>query len=127
MNSTCRSSPESSRRAFTLCPISCRSLARWGITPGIGPLLVIDWAPSEAEDDRVLYVFDGGQLSPGELAGIKLASDELLAAEFRLVDNLNEAVDPQTRAPRQGSDHGQNRGAPHVSGARSAATGIGTV
>ncbi|QRX92262.1 NUDIX domain-containing protein [Streptomyces noursei] len=66
-----------------------------GITPTIGALLVIDWAPSEAEGDKVLYVFDGGQLHPNELAGIKLAPDELLAAEFRPADDLDELLIPR--------------------------------
>ncbi|MYT31256.1 MULTISPECIES: NUDIX hydrolase [unclassified Streptomyces] len=66
-----------------------------GITPDIGPLLVIDWAPSEAEGDKVLYVFDGGQLQPNELDGIKLAPDELLAAEFRPASHLDELLIPR--------------------------------
>ncbi|MER6048434.1 NUDIX hydrolase [Streptomyces sp. NPDC001793] len=66
-----------------------------GITPAIGALLVIDWAPSEAEGDKVLYVFDGGQLHPNELAGIKLAPDELLAAEFHPADGLDELLIPR--------------------------------
>ncbi|MFH8559178.1 MULTISPECIES: NUDIX domain-containing protein [Streptomyces] len=63
-----------------------------GITPVIGPLLVVDWAPSEAEGDKVLYVFDGGQLHSEEMAGIKLASDELLAAEFHPADDIDELL-----------------------------------
>ncbi|MFD7101746.1 NUDIX domain-containing protein [Streptomyces celluloflavus] len=66
-----------------------------GITPGIGPLLVVDWAPSEAEGDKVLYVFDGGLLHPEELARIKLAPDELLAAEFHPADKLGELLIPR--------------------------------
>ncbi|MFI1303924.1 NUDIX domain-containing protein [Streptomyces sioyaensis] len=66
-----------------------------GITPGIGPLLVIDWAPSEAEGDKVLYVFDGGQLHPDDVDGIKLAPDELLAAEFHPAEALDELLIPR--------------------------------
>ncbi|MFJ9466871.1 NUDIX domain-containing protein [Streptomyces caniferus] len=44
-----------------------------GISPAIGPLLVIDWAPSEAEGDKGLYVFDDGQLRPKQVTEIKLA------------------------------------------------------
>ncbi|MFI1431644.1 NUDIX domain-containing protein [Streptomyces lydicus] len=65
------------------------------ITPSIGPLLVIDWAPSDAEGDKVLYVFDGGQLSPEELAEIKLAPDELLAAEFHPAADLDQLLIPR--------------------------------
>ncbi|WP_274914698.1 NUDIX domain-containing protein [Streptomyces sp. WZ-12] len=66
-----------------------------GITPAIGPLLVVDWAPSEAEGDKVLYVFDGGQLCPEQLARINPASDELLAAEFHHADKLDELLIPR--------------------------------
>ncbi|ARF59598.1 NUDIX domain-containing protein [Streptomyces gilvosporeus] len=66
-----------------------------GITPGIGPLLVVDWAPSEAEGDKVLYVFDGGQLAPDELFEIKLPPDELLAAKFHPADDLDELLIPR--------------------------------
>ncbi|MEV0368281.1 NUDIX hydrolase [Streptomyces sp. NPDC050636] len=66
-----------------------------GLTPAIGPLLVIDWAPSDAEGDKVLYVFDGGQLGPDEVAAIKLAPDELLAAEFHPAESLDQLLIPR--------------------------------
>ncbi len=66
-----------------------------GITPTIGPLLVTDWAPSPAEGDKVLYVFDGGELSADEAASIKLASDELLAAQFHPVAALDQLLIPR--------------------------------
>ncbi|MFH8582965.1 NUDIX domain-containing protein [Streptomyces celluloflavus] len=66
-----------------------------GITPVIGPLLVVDWAPSEAEGDKVLYVFDGGRLPPEELANVKLATEEVLAAEFHPVDAADELLIPR--------------------------------
>ncbi|MFE7118354.1 NUDIX domain-containing protein [Streptomyces sp. NPDC057654] len=66
-----------------------------GITPPIGSLLVIDWAPSPAEGDKVLYVFDGGELTPDAAASIKLASDELLAAEFHPVADLDQLLIPR--------------------------------
>lgn len=33
-----------------------------GITPAIGDLLVIDWAPHPDEGDKLLFVYDGGVL-----------------------------------------------------------------
>ncbi|MFK0289137.1 NUDIX domain-containing protein [Streptomyces sp. NPDC090442] len=66
-----------------------------GITPGIGPLLVVDWAPSEAEGDKVLYVFDGGQLRPEQFAEIKLDPGELLAAEFQPAGDLEGLLIPR--------------------------------
>ncbi|UNZ18508.1 NUDIX hydrolase [Streptomyces sp. 891-h] len=66
-----------------------------GITPPIGSLLVIDWAPNPTEGDKVLYVFDGGHLSPDAAASIKLAPDELLAAEFHPVEDLDQLLIPR--------------------------------
>ncbi|GAA0452219.1 NUDIX domain-containing protein [Streptomyces stramineus] len=66
-----------------------------GISPTIGPLLVADWAPSEAEGDKVLYIFDGGRLQPGELNAIKLAPDELLEAHFHPAKTLDELLIPR--------------------------------
>ncbi|MES4902430.1 MULTISPECIES: NUDIX hydrolase [unclassified Streptomyces] len=66
-----------------------------GITPPIGSLLVVDWAPNAAEGDKVLYLFDGGELSPGAAASIKLASDELLAAEFHTAEDLDQLLIPR--------------------------------
>jgi hypothetical protein len=53
---------------------------------------VVDWAPSPAEGDKVLYVFDGGQLPQAEVGAIKLASSELLGAEFHPVAALDELL-----------------------------------
>ncbi|KOG91878.1 NUDIX domain-containing protein [Streptomyces varsoviensis] len=66
-----------------------------GLTPAIGQLLVIDWAPSPAEGDKVLYVFDGGELTPDATASIKLDSDELLAAEFHSAEDLDQLLIPR--------------------------------
>ncbi|MCC3779121.1 NUDIX hydrolase [Streptomyces sp. UNOB3_S3] len=66
-----------------------------GITPTIGPLLIVDWAPNEAEGDKVLYVFDGGELLSDQVSAIELAPDELLAAEFHPVDAVDELLIPR--------------------------------
>ncbi|MFE2440810.1 NUDIX domain-containing protein [Streptomyces sp. NPDC059426] len=66
-----------------------------GITPPIGALLVVDWAPNEAEGDKVLYLFDGGEMSSNTAATIKLASAELLAAEFHAVEDLDQLLIPR--------------------------------
>lgn len=54
-----------------------------GITPPIGPLLVVDWAPAEKEGDKLLFIFAGGVLSADQLAAIRLQADELRSYEFR--------------------------------------------
>src|SRR5439155_22289248 len=33
-----------------------------GLTPSIGRLLVVDWAPHPDEGDKLLFIFDGGEL-----------------------------------------------------------------
>ncbi len=66
-----------------------------GISPAIGPLLVVDWAPNEAEGDKVLFVFDGGQLGEVETKAIKPASNELLAAEFHPAEAVEELLIPR--------------------------------
>ncbi|MEU9155377.1 NUDIX hydrolase [Streptomyces sp. NPDC048417] len=66
-----------------------------GITPPIGILLAVDWAPSDAEGDKVLYVFDGGELTREDFASIKVAPDELLTAEFFPSEQLDELLVPR--------------------------------
>jgi 8-oxo-dGTP diphosphatase len=43
----------------------------------VGELLVVDWAPSEREGDKVLFVFDGGELSEEQLAVIRVDGVEI--------------------------------------------------
>ncbi|WP_371652611.1 MULTISPECIES: NUDIX domain-containing protein [unclassified Streptomyces] len=66
-----------------------------GIRPDIGPLLVVDWAPSPTEGDKVLYVFDGGELSEQASASIKLSPDELLAAAFHPTKDVDQLLIPR--------------------------------
>ncbi|MFJ5560908.1 NUDIX domain-containing protein [Streptomyces sp. NPDC093250] len=61
-----------------------------GITPPIGRLLAVDWAPNEAEGDKVLYLFDGGQLSREQLASIALQPEELKNFEFLTPEQITE-------------------------------------
>lgn len=53
-----------------------------GITPPIGRLLAVDWAPSDAEGDKVLYIFDGGHLTEEQLANVRLQPEELVSFKF---------------------------------------------
>ncbi|MFJ8230482.1 NUDIX domain-containing protein [Streptomyces sp. NPDC094448] len=66
-----------------------------GITPDIGHLLVVDWAPSPAEGDKTLYIFDGGELGPGDTTSIRPAPQELLAAEFQSTNALDQLLIPR--------------------------------
>ncbi|MEU1594517.1 NUDIX hydrolase [Streptomyces sp. NPDC005708] len=53
-----------------------------GLTLTLGRLLAVDWAPNATEGDKVLYLFDGGQLSSEVVAGIRPQAEELRAVRF---------------------------------------------
>ncbi|MEW2577170.1 NUDIX hydrolase [Streptomyces syringium] len=76
---------------------ACRREVReeLGIAPAIGSLLVVDWAPNDAEGDKVLYVFNGGELQPEDVSAIKLDAAELLAAEFHPTEAVDQLLIPR--------------------------------
>lgn len=59
-----------------------------GITPAIGRLLAVDWAPSETEGDKVLFVFDGGVLTAHDRGKITLDPREISGYAFHAVDQV---------------------------------------
>lgn len=66
-----------------------------GITPPMGSLLAVDWAPNDAEGDKVLYLFDGGELTPEALAGVTLQADELESFAYVAPDEIAERTIPR--------------------------------
>ncbi|MFH8495339.1 NUDIX domain-containing protein [Streptomyces coeruleorubidus] len=66
-----------------------------GITPPLGRLLAVDWAPNEAEGDKVLYLFDGGQLGQDDLARISLQAEELKSFAFFTPEQISEHTIPR--------------------------------
>ncbi|WP_329174934.1 NUDIX hydrolase [Streptomyces decoyicus] len=65
------------------------------ISPDIGRLLAVDWAPNPAEGDKVLYLFDGGVL-PAELRGrIQLQAAEIGAYDFHPLDAVADLTIPR--------------------------------
>lgn len=54
------------------------------IRPTIGRLLVADWAPSDRDGDKILFIFNGGLLTDDQQTAIKLQPTEL--SEFRYID-----------------------------------------
>ncbi|MFD7393853.1 NUDIX domain-containing protein [Streptomyces virginiae] len=66
-----------------------------GITPGIGRLLAVDWAPSPAEGDKVLYIFDGGTLSPELERAIMLETTEIRAYAYYSLDTVDSLTIPR--------------------------------
>lgn len=60
-----------------------------GFEAKIGELLVVDWAPHPVEGDKLLFVFEGGEV-PGELR--PAAPDEIELVRFWAPDDLREAL-----------------------------------
>lgn len=90
-----------------------------GIAPPVGRLLVVDWAPHPKEGDKVLYIFDGDELAPGDLAALRLDPAELAEYAFHTVEEATGVLVPRlarrvaaaVRAHREGLtlylEHGQ--------------------
>lgn len=53
-----------------------------GIEPAIGDLLVVDWAPVDGEGDKLLFVFNGGQLSTENTNAMVLQSEEIAETAY---------------------------------------------
>ncbi|MFV2195677.1 NUDIX domain-containing protein [Nocardiopsis sp. LOL_012] len=66
-----------------------------GITPSIGRLLVVDWAPNPSEGDKQLFVFDGGVLAREWLDKIVLGPSELTGYDFYAVDTVESITIPR--------------------------------
>jgi 8-oxo-dGTP diphosphatase len=66
-----------------------------GIRPRIGDLLVADWAPSEAEGDKILFVFDGGQIDHWVAERIVLPAAELSDWRFHNEGDLSATLIPR--------------------------------
>jgi 8-oxo-dGTP diphosphatase len=60
------------------------------VTRGAGRLLVVDWAPHPAEGDKLLFVFDGGILSPHEISLLRPDAVEISEARFWHAEMLDE-------------------------------------
>lgn len=84
----------------------------------ISTLLAVDWAPSEREGDKILFVFDGGDLPADLLADIRLEAAELDVWDFhspagflslmpdRLARRLKHAVDARRAGTPVYLEHG---------------------
>lgn len=55
-------------------------------------LLVLDWAPHPNEGDKLLIIFDGGELNQAALDKINFTDDELSAAQFFTPEELADAL-----------------------------------
>jgi 8-oxo-dGTP diphosphatase len=59
-----------------------------GLHRAPGRLLVVDWAPHPEEGDKLLFVFDGGTLTPAEVDTLHLDADEIAEARFWSAEHL---------------------------------------
>ncbi|MGV9968952.1 NUDIX domain-containing protein [Streptomyces olivaceus] len=66
-----------------------------GIVPPVRRLLAVDWAPNDAEGDKVLYLFDGGQLSPALTSRIELQANELRSFRFVSLADVEKRTIPR--------------------------------
>ena len=92
-----------------------------GIKPPIGRLLVADWAPHPDEGDKILFVFDGGQLTPEHIAQIQLDPAEIAEIAYHdpaligqlLIPRLARRIAASIRAHSAGQtiylEHGKFR------------------
>ncbi|MBV9853117.1 MAG: NUDIX hydrolase [Streptosporangiaceae bacterium] len=65
-----------------------------GLNKTVVRLLVHDWAPSDAEGDKILYVFDCGKLGEDE-SHIRLEGTEIDMTAWVLVNDLARYVIPR--------------------------------
>jgi 8-oxo-dGTP pyrophosphatase MutT (NUDIX family) len=67
-----------------------------GFVPLVGGLLCVDWVPpSPPWDGGLMFLFDGGVLSPEQIAGIRLPAGELERFEFVPVEELERVLVPR--------------------------------
>jgi ADP-ribose pyrophosphatase YjhB (NUDIX family) len=70
-------------------------LEELGIAPPLGRLLVVDWAPSDLEGDKLLFLFDGGRLDQDTTDRIRLATNELERSAHVDPGNLADHLAPR--------------------------------
>ncbi|MGW2788178.1 hypothetical protein ACWC3X_44760 [Streptomyces populi] len=83
-----------------------------GITPRLGRLLAVDWAPNGAEGDKVLYLFDGGELAQETVEGIRLQAEELKAVRFIPSDEIADRTIPRLARRIMAAIEARAEGAP---------------
>ncbi|MFG1883779.1 NUDIX domain-containing protein [Micromonospora sp. NPDC049102] len=66
-----------------------------GLTPAVGPMLVVDWAPAEHEGDKLLFIFDGGSLGTEQERDIRFADGELTEWRYVSAESLEQHGPPR--------------------------------
>jgi 8-oxo-dGTP pyrophosphatase MutT (NUDIX family) len=92
-----------------------------GLARDIGRLLVVDWAPTEQDGDKLLFVFDGGRFDQRDVESVRLDNDELVEHAMvgrdelgehlndRLVRRVTAALDALTDGRTLYLEHGRVR------------------
>jgi 8-oxo-dGTP pyrophosphatase MutT (NUDIX family) len=65
-----------------------------GLSHPIGRLLVVDWAPHPDEGDKLLFIFDGGDIGSG-LDHVALREDEIARVEFVALQDAEPRLPPR--------------------------------
>ncbi len=66
-----------------------------GLSLEIGRLLTVDYNhPTHVKTESLMFIFDGGTLSPEQIAAIKLQPDELIDYGFFTADTLPNDLTP---------------------------------
>jgi 8-oxo-dGTP diphosphatase len=66
-----------------------------GVKLPVGRLLVVDWAPNEREGDKILWVFDGGELSAEQLSTIHVDGVEIGEYAYHHRSTLDNLLIPR--------------------------------
>lgn len=66
-----------------------------GIDRQTGTLLVADWAPSEREGDKLLFIFDAGAITLTDIDTFRLQPDEIEDAALHPIDALDDLLIPR--------------------------------
>jgi 8-oxo-dGTP pyrophosphatase MutT (NUDIX family) len=87
----------------------------------VGQLLVVDWAPTEREGDKILFVFDGGELTAEQLAAIRVDGVEIECFAYhhrtalgsllipRLARRVDAAIDARSMGETVYLEYGMRR------------------
>jgi ADP-ribose pyrophosphatase YjhB (NUDIX family) len=66
-----------------------------GIEVELHGLLVVDWAPAQHEGEKILFIFDGGQLSPDQEVAIKLCEKEIASYGYYTLAEIEKRTPPR--------------------------------
>jgi ADP-ribose pyrophosphatase YjhB (NUDIX family) len=54
-----------------------------------GRLLIVDWAPHPTEGDKVLFIFDGGEMTDAQVAALVVDGQEISEARFHEITGVH--------------------------------------